>query len=579
MKLRIIIACLLFILFSNPVDARASFWHTDNARFDSLALLIEDVYYERNRKQINDIIEAMYALAEKTGRKNLLSYAKYWDARNCFPQNMQRAEALIDECLLSTDSLTDKYGYARFMLLKANIVTEQNDFVGAYRIYEEYIPYFDAIKDSISLGNIYIYEGNLMWKLANSEQALALYQKANAYHEASGAQVIQAKNKLNLYNIKFERGEGDAVYQELEQLIEDPLIKQDTLFLVNVMLTLHSGATNDSIRFKYAKKGYDLAKQTNNMKLLSRALINKTDMHFKRNELDSAVYYIRTVYDYSKESLSFKELLLACFALSYYHEKTQKPDSALHYIKEYVNCHDSIYSLEKISAINRIQAQASFDNYQKQIEATAALAEYERRKTLLTALLILSLFVLLCVILWYRWRKVKTEKRIKELENRELNKQLETEKLQNENFQLEIDYKNRELSTHTLMLNEKNITLKEIKKEIENMNLNGSISQKDKKHLEKRINEHLQADDEWKYVKQHFESVHPGFFTKLKAVAPMLSENELRLCVYFHMGMSTKEIARLLSILPASISMNRYRIRKKLDIDEEVILEDFLRTI
>ena len=77
----------------------------------------------------------------------------------------------------------------------------------------------------------------------------------------------------------------------------------------------------------------------------------------------------------------------------------------------------------------------------------------------------------------------------------------------------------------------------------------------------------------------HFDSVHPNFVTKLKAASEELTENDLRLCAYLRIGMRAKDIASMLSVSPASVNTNRYRIRKKLGLTKEDSLDDYIRSI
>ena len=97
--------------------------------------------------------------------------------------------------------------------------------------------------------------------------------------------------------------------------------------------------------------------------------------------------------------------------------------------------------------------------------------------------------------------------------------------------------------------------------------------------LSKQIKSNLTVDDEWKYFKLHFEKVHPEYFTKLKEIAPSLSENDLRLCAYVRIGMTNKQIGQMLSVLPETVKTARYRMRKKIGLEGQETLEDFLRRI
>ena len=70
--------------------------------------------------------------------------------------------------------------------------------------------------------------------------------------------------------------------------------------------------------------------------------------------------------------------------------------------------------------------------------------------------------------------------------------------------------------------------------------------------------------------------MHSDFLADLKNTFPNLSANELKLCAYLRMNLSTKEIAQLMNISVRGVEISRYRLRKKLQIPTEVNLFDFL---
>lgn len=105
----------------------------------------------------------------------------------------------------------------------------------------------------------------------------------------------------------------------------------------------------------------------------------------------------------------------------------------------------------------------------------------------------------------------------------------------------------------------------------------------DDKSLIKSINNQidyvLENDEDWRILKQHFNAVHENFFDKLLAKHPSISETELRHCMFIKLHLQTKEIARILSIDPRSVQTARYRIKKKMDLEEDVDLRDYLLKI
>lgn len=74
-------------------------------------------------------------------------------------------------------------------------------------------------------------------------------------------------------------------------------------------------------------------------------------------------------------------------------------------------------------------------------------------------------------------------------------------------------------------------------------------------------------DANWSTFKLHFEQVHPHFFEDLQASHPNLTKNEVRLYAYFHIKLSTKEIASLLNIDPASVRQAKSRLYKKMSVN------------
>ena len=86
-------------------------------------------------------------------------------------------------------------------------------------------------------------------------------------------------------------------------------------------------------------------------------------------------------------------------------------------------------------------------------------------------------------------------------------------------------------------------------------------------NIESVIRNNLYLDADWERFRIHFEQVHPDFFKNLRESHPTLTKNEVRLCAYFYLNLSTKEIAGLLNIDPASVRKAKMRLNKKMNIE------------
>ena len=77
----------------------------------------------------------------------------------------------------------------------------------------------------------------------------------------------------------------------------------------------------------------------------------------------------------------------------------------------------------------------------------------------------------------------------------------------------------------------------------------------------------------------HFNSVHSDFLLHLKDAYPNLNAHDLKLCAYLRMNLSSKEMARLMSISVRGVEISRYRLRKKLELAPKEDLFQFLINI
>jgi FixJ family two-component response regulator len=58
---------------------------------------------------------------------------------------------------------------------------------------------------------------------------------------------------------------------------------------------------------------------------------------------------------------------------------------------------------------------------------------------------------------------------------------------------------------------------------------------------------------------------------------PNLTISDKKLCAYLKMDLSSKDIAPLLNMSFRSVEMSRYRLRKKMELERDVNLSDFLQ--
>jgi len=69
------------------------------------------------------------------------------------------------------------------------------------------------------------------------------------------------------------------------------------------------------------------------------------------------------------------------------------------------------------------------------------------------------------------------------------------------------------------------------------------------------------------------------FMDRLLNKHPGLTKGERNLALLIRGGMSTKEISMLLGLETKTVNMNRYRLRKSLDLPQDTDLSDYLQAL
>lgn len=191
--------------------------------------------------------------------------------------------------------------------------------------------------------------------------------------------------------------------------------------------------------------------------------------------------------------------------------------------------------------------------------------------------------LLLAWTIWVIYRKVQySKRRLTEEKNREIyQQQMRILQLENERAQADLRSKSQELSN--ILLSEANRkewneeVLNEIRRIVDCLNTDRISEAKGKiQHLQHRLARNGERTINWKRFEENFDIVNNQFITHLTALYPWMNKQERRMCVYIHIGLTSKEIAPLLNLSIRGAEMMRYRIRIKMNIDASMSLKQHL---
>jgi len=189
---------------------------------------------------------------------------------------------------------------------------------------------------------------------------------------------------------------------------------------------------------------------------------------------------------------------------------------------------------------------------------------------------ILYILIVVAGLLIFR-RTIILRIRKKESQERK-EKERELTQLRNEKLQADLSYKSSELASSTMAIIKKNEFLMKMKDMLWNQKEQLGTKYPDKYYysLVQKIDDNMDSQDDWSVFEINFERAHEKFMTTLKNRYPDLTASDLRLCAFLRMNLSSKEIAPLLGISVRGVENHRYRIRKKLNLDSDSNLTEFI---
>ncbi len=186
-------------------------------------------------------------------------------------------------------------------------------------------------------------------------------------------------------------------------------------------------------------------------------------------------------------------------------------------------------------------------------------------------MLYITIFLILFILIhniykqyYKRQKKSLLTKKQREFQHSQLENEREIMKLRNDKLRSDIESKNRELAVSTMSIIKKNEFLNTIKNELSEVKNNELI-----KPVIKIIDKNLNNTSDWKLFQEAFNNADKDFLIKVKDRHPSLTPNDLRLCAYLRLNLSSKEIAPLLNISHKSVEIKRYRLRKKMELTKK----------
>lgn len=440
--------------------------------------------------------------------------------------------------------------------------------------------------------------------LSNIHTKLNNYDKANEYL----LQAIDIYRKLNnrkgesnaLMNLGisyFESGNLKEAKKYFEQtmLIKSEL-KNDDPGMIKIynnlgVIAKREGDTTTAIN--YYIKSLELSKKTRDKQGEAAALTNLGSLNIDRSNSSSLSLLLESLKK-SKKSEIKKLILINYDNLNQYYSGTGNFKEAHHYAMLYQQLADSVLNEQNAAIIIELQTKYDTEIKEKENQLLRNKASFLKLRNILLLISLGAIAILAFLFIFLYSLKLKSLNQSRVLrEQEQLLFNLERDKNEKENQHLhevlfaeeeitrlqrfQLQEKSRELSASTMHIINKNEFLATIRQLAEKLlDGNSGDGKQEIKKIVREIDNNVNLDEQWDQFKRHFESVHTGFFERLSERFPTLTPNELKLCAYLRMNLSSKEIAQMLNISIESVTTKRYRLRKKLQLESEDNLGSYI---
>lgn len=300
---------------------------------------------------------------------------------------------------------------------------------------------------------------------------------------------------------------------------------------------------------------------------------NRAEYYMMIGEYEKSVSLYEKAFEYYtivKED-NFRVSTLGNLAIIY--ERMGNSEMALEYSKHYAKANAMLLSMKLEKTIENMDASFMQKQMRKNIENELVLSKKESKIKSYQLYLLSSLLVIIVVMLvLFIYHRIAKERLIKV--------QLEKEKIAKSSLKSQINFKDRELEGLALNITNKNRFLHNLSGELDEINspqdkdTQGKI--RDVKYL---ISQYLQSDKELADFNKQVELLQQNFFYVLMEEFPDLSENDKQLCVLLRLEISSKDIALMRNVSEKSVHMARYRLRKKMHLDSNDNLVEYLKRI
>lgn len=439
---------------------------------------------------------------------------------------------------------------AEAILIIGNIYTEIGDYEKNSELFFQALEIFEKTGNKKGIAHAYISIAAFYFEKDNHEKALEYATKSlslsKELNDLNG--IARALNNIGTIYGYIEDYEKEELYYRESIEIAKKLEWDLELAIIYLNLgEVYFKMSRIEASFDYYDKAYEILNRIQNIKFIAQLhLLRSLNYKSIKAYEKSRAAAIKALNIGQKNNMK-KIIYEAAATLHQLHREQNNTREAYRYALLQFEMKDSL-NLE--SGITKLMLQDIKYNYEKELQELKTKQQLKEYNYLVITIAITALLIITIILLIFR-QKIKTKNNI----------------LAKKELELDIDRKNRELTSATMSLLDTNKKLTEIgdsliriKEQTEKQEVKSALQ-----GISNKIEQSTKSNT-WKEFEFRFKQVHNSFYDNLLERYPNLTPNDLRLCSLLKLNLTTKEISELTGQRGPSIEIARSRLRKKLGI-------------
>jgi tetratricopeptide (TPR) repeat protein len=516
----------------------------------------------------------------KVNLLNTLGY-KYWIV------DANKSISFGGKALQLSEKINDSKGQARANRVIGVAYWSQGYHIKALEYLNDSHKIYEALGDKEGVANTRLNIGMVYSDLKDYDKALSYYEQA--INEFTGLELKSriATTFTKMGTILIELHKNDDALQYLMDALQMHI---DSNFIYGIaevhnrLGKLYFNKNEIEQAYYHIKKAMSLGDQVSDIHGLTDNLIVYGKILHASNKIDEATVEISKALQLAKENNLIQFELLAYEVLKELKKEQNKPEESFVFYDKYIVLKDSLFNSEKSKEIAYLEFKNEIEGQNK---ALLALKEKEKKNNLIKLILIIGVIILsiagyvIYIISRQRSKKskelsIKTQEYMESLNALTQNK-LENSELKRQELRRQLDFKNKELTAYALNFIKKNEVVEQLQQTINKVKKSTTVEKgKLVTDLNKIIRKNLSIDKDWEDFSRFFDDVHKGFYSNLKSKHEGLTSNDLKICSLIRLNLNIKETASILAISPESVKTARYRLRKKLELDPQQEIFNYL---